>query len=183
MTSPRRKALLGSLLAITLALSAWTLLRGGGEDEGVVAPARRTAVPAPGGSKPAPSQPSSPDPAARGSATTPAPEGGSRSSGHVDVFRAYSYEPPRPRVPAAPTAVVQPNAPPPQLAYTGRIFVGEQVIYLFLRGGVEPVRLSEGDVSGEYRFLGVDSSGFTFEYLPTKQEVSLPLPGNWQENP
>jgi len=162
----RRNFVLGGLLLVTLAVSAWTLMSG--PDESVVEPVARQAKGVASGAK------------VNAVARRPVPDGPPAVMGPVDrpqapaaivnLFSAYSYQAPV-AVPSA-AVVSKPHAPPLPFTYTGRLEMTDGTTYLLLQGDT-PLSVTPGSAVGDFTLVEAGNDRLVFQHEPTGERVVL----------
>jgi hypothetical protein len=172
----RRNLILGAALLVTVAWSAWTLVAPAPEDVDVVqarvrSPAAGTASAASAGSGARPLR------ADAGEALAPPaplqlPQRPAAPSNERNLFGAYSYQAPAPKLAAAAPAPVQ--APPLPFRFTGQLIVDGKATYLLLQGD-EPVGVTVGASVGEFQLVSADDRQLVFQYGPTGQRVPMSI--------
>jgi len=170
----RRKLVLGAALLVTVAWSAWTLIAPQ-QDEVVQASLRpatgaSTAI-APGTSAARAQRPGAgaPPPAALALELSQRPLAPAKER---NLFGAYSYQAPAPRV--AQAAPPPPQAPALPFRFTGRLVVEGKATYLMLQGE-EPIGVTVGASIGEFQLVEADPQQLVFLYGPTGQRVPMSI--------
>jgi hypothetical protein len=159
----RRNVVLGLLLLGTLAVSAWTLLDRSNDAvvEPVVRPARTSAAGAAVHGAPPPA----------GTTELRLLQRPGAPAAPVDLFGAYSYQPPA-ATPGA-TPAQKPHAPPLPFTYTGHLEIDGQSTYLFLQADV-PVGITVGSAIGDFTLVQAVGQTLVFLHGPTGERVSMP---------
>ena len=89
-----------------------------------------------------------------------------------ELFGSQSWQPPAPKVAAAPAA---PVAPPMPYRFAGKL-LQDGKLQVFLAKGDEVVSAREGEtLDGTYRVESIDDAQITLLYLPLKHKESIPV--------
>lgn len=92
-----------------------------------------------------------------------------------ELFSSHSWQPPAPKISAAPAAPVAPSAPPMPYRYAGKLVQGGEYSVLLSKGdAVFPIR--EGDtLEGAYRVEAIGETQVTLVYLPLGRKENIPV--------
>lgn len=108
------------------------------------------------------------------SATLSLPERPALGEPAGELFGSHSWQPPPPKVVAAPA---KPSAPPMPYRFAGKLIQNGQ-LQVFLSKGDTPIPIKQGEVlDGTYRVESIAESGITLVYLPLGHKEHIPAGG------
>ncbi len=106
------------------------------------------------------------------SATLLLPERPALGEAAGDLFGSQSWQPPAPKITAAPSA---PSAPPMPYRFAGKL-VQDGKLQVFLSKGDIPIPIKQGEIlDGAYRVESIGEKNITLVYLPLGHKASIPL--------